>query len=83
MRRVVSITSQGQLTIPKSIRRSFGIKGAVKAVVRKKGRTIIVEPKYGFWSLEGMLKSSVRLSDSELRKARDSFGKKWGASWSK
>ncbi|MFC1790724.1 AbrB/MazE/SpoVT family DNA-binding domain-containing protein, partial [Patescibacteria group bacterium] len=35
MPQLVSITSQGQLTIPKSMRESFGIKGATKATIKK------------------------------------------------
>lgn len=74
---IVSITSQGQLTIPVSIRRSFNIKGSVKAIIRKEDNLIIVEPKKDFWSLEGSLASEVKLSDEELRKARESFFKNW------
>jgi len=74
---VVSITSQGQLTIPMSIRRSFGIKGSVKAIIKRKKNLIIVEPKKDFWLLEGSLASEVKLSDKELQEARESFSKKW------
>lgn len=77
MQNIVSITSQGQLTIPMSIRRSFGIKGSVKAIIRKEKNLIIVEPKKDFWSLEGSLASDVKLSDKELKEARESFSKNW------
>lgn len=77
MEDIVSITSQGQLTIPASIRRSFGIRGSVRAIVRKENNLIIVEPKKDFWTLEGSLVSEVKLSDKELREARESFSKNW------
>lgn len=77
MQDIVSITSQGQLTIPMSIRRSFGIKGSVKAIIRKENNLIVVEPKKDFWSLEGSLNSEVKLSDKELQETRESFSKKW------
>lgn len=77
MQDVVSITSQGQLTIPMSIRRSFGIKGSVKAIIRRDDNIIIVEPKKDFWSLEGSLASEVKLSDKQLQEARESFSKNW------
>lgn len=77
MQNIVSITSQGQLTIPMSIRRSFGIKGSTKAIVRKEDNLIVVEPKKDFWSLEGSLASEVKLSDKELQEARESFSKNW------
>ncbi len=80
MAQAVSITSQGQLTIPKSIRDSFGIHGMVKAFIKKEGNKIIVEPKTDFWSLPGSLKSEISLSDKELKKARQDFSKKWAKS---
>lgn len=77
MQDIVSITSQGQLTIPVDIRKLFNIKGAVKASIKKEGNVIIVEPKKDFWTLEGLLSSEIKLSDEELKKARESFSKIW------
>jgi len=77
MEKIVSITRQGQLTIPKQLLVDFKIRGATKALVRKLGDTIIVKPKHDFWSLSGSLNSKVSLTDKELRKARESFGKHW------
>ncbi|PIS21400.1 AbrB/MazE/SpoVT family DNA-binding domain-containing protein [candidate division WWE3 bacterium CG_4_10_14_0_2_um_filter_42_7] len=74
---VVSITSQGQLTIPKFIREDLGIVGATKAVIEKTGGLIVVKPKKDFWSIAGALKSSVKLSDKELKEARKSFERDW------
>ncbi|HEX9722272.1 MAG TPA: AbrB/MazE/SpoVT family DNA-binding domain-containing protein [Candidatus Paceibacterota bacterium] len=77
MAHLVSITRQGQITIPKVIRKAFGITGATKAVIKKEGDSIVVEPKTDFWSLSGTLRSSISLSDKQLKKARDSFEKQW------
>ena len=77
MQKIVSITSQGQLTIPQSMLRSLGIKTPVKAIIRKKENILEVEPKKNFWSLSGSLKSEVKLSDADLRKAREAFSTKW------
>lgn len=77
MQNIVSITSQGQLTIPVAIRQAFGIKGSVKALIKKEGKVIVVEPKKDFWSLEGILASKIKLSDGELKEARESFSKTW------
>lgn len=77
MEQVVSITKQGQLTIPKAMRAVFGIEGAVKAVIKKEGERLVVRPKNGFWGLAGALKSKVRLSDIQLAKARSVFAKQW------
>jgi hypothetical protein len=53
------------------------MRGSVKALVRLEGGTILVEPKVDFWSLPGSLKSKVKLTDAQLRKARLAFEKKW------
>lgn len=77
MQQIVSITSQGQLSIPKLMLQDLGIYGATKAIAQRVDNYIIVKPKQDFWSLEGSLKSNIVLSDKELRKARDSFSKNW------
>ena len=77
MQQIVSITSQGQLSIPKLMLQGLGIYGATKAIAQRVDNYIIVKPKQDFWSLAGSLKSGVVLSDKELRKARESFSKKW------
>ena len=74
---IVSITTQGQLTIPKGMRKAFKIKGSIKATIHKQGNLIIVEPKQEFWSLAGSLKSKVKLSDKQLKEAREAFSKDW------
>ncbi len=74
---IVTITTQGQLTIPKVLRDAFGIKRSTKAFVRRVGNTIIVEPKKDFWALKGSLRSQVLLSDQELRNARAEFSRSW------
>lgn len=77
MEHVVTITRQGQLTIPQAIRRHFRIHDSTKVVIRTQGNAIVVEPKGDFWSLSGALKSSVRLRDAELKRARGEFSKTW------
>ena len=77
MEQVVTITSQGQLTIPQSVRERFGISGSTKAILKIEGNTIIVEPRHDFWALSGYLKSKVKLSDAQLKRARKAFEKQW------
>lgn len=78
MQHIVSITSQGQLTIPKAFLTELGIFQSTKAIIQKKGDTFLVRPKKDFWSLEGALKSKVQLTDAELKAARKTFGASWG-----
>lgn len=77
MNDIVTMTAQGQLTIPKRFRAAFGLSGSTKMSIQKKGKLIIVEPKTDFWGLKGSMKSSVSLSDRELKKARGTFQKRW------
>jgi AbrB family looped-hinge helix DNA binding protein len=77
MDHIVSITSQGQLTIPKALRRQLDIKGAVKAVVKLENGKLIVEPKSDFWNLEGSLQTDIVASDDQIKSARDKFEKEW------
>lgn len=77
MAQVVTITSQGQLTIPQSVRERFGITGSTKAILKVEGHTIVVEPKHDFWALGGAAKSKVKLTDAQLKRARKSFEKEW------
>ncbi|NCN82408.1 MAG: AbrB/MazE/SpoVT family DNA-binding domain-containing protein [Candidatus Pacebacteria bacterium] len=77
MQNTVSITSQGQLTIPKAIRELFGILGSAKATIQVVDDTIIVKPKKDFWSLEGSLASDIKLTDKQLKEARKKFETTW------
>ncbi len=77
MQHIVSITDQGQVGIPISVRRAFGIKGATKAVLEKKDDKIIIKPEKTFWQLSGSMKSEIKLTDKQLRAARDTFEKNW------
>ena len=74
---IVSITSQGQLTIPKAFRKRFGILKGAKAIIKQTGDEIIVKPKKSFLDFEGALKSKIKLTDAQLRKARKGFEKYW------
>lgn len=77
MEHMVTITRQGQLTIPQTVRKRFGIRGSTKAILRTKGTTLIVEPKNDFWSLPGSLRSKKKLTDAQLARARKTFAKRW------
>ncbi|OGK13531.1 hypothetical protein A3A93_00235 [Candidatus Roizmanbacteria bacterium RIFCSPLOWO2_01_FULL_38_12] len=73
----VTITSQGQVTIPKEIREEYGIKGSHKATIERTKEGILVKPKKDFWSLAGSLKSDIVATDEDLRKARERMVTEW------
>lgn len=77
MQKIMSITSQGQITIPLEIRQALNISKATKALVQLDGEKIVITPRLGFEQLAGSLASNIKLSDDQLRKARKSFEKDW------
>jgi len=77
MQKIMSITSQGQITIPLEIRQALNITQATKALVLLDGEKIVITPRLGFEQLAGSLASNIKLSDDQLRKARKSFEKDW------
>lgn len=77
MKKMVSITSQGQITIPKSIRDALDITGQTKALVAKKDGLIVIKPALNFADLAGSIKTKIRLTDQELKAARESFSQNW------
>ncbi len=52
----VSITSQGQISIPALLRRELGLESGKKALLTKKGEGFMVEPVEDFLLLKGSLK---------------------------
>ncbi len=60
MNYIASITSQGQLTIPKPLRDAFGISGRAKVYITQKGDKIELKPykPRDILSLYGILKEN-------------------------
>lgn len=73
----VTITSQGQMTIPKNIRDFYGINGSHKAILERTDKGILVKPKKDFWSAVGFLSSDIVASDEDLRNARKKMVTDW------
>jgi len=51
----VSITSQGQISIPAKFRREFGFDKKSKVIIRKKENNLVIEPVPDFMGLKGSL----------------------------
>lgn len=63
----VSITSQGQISIPAALRRELGLDKKQKALISKKDGKLIVEPVKDFLELGGSLKTNKKpLSNQAL-----------------
>lgn len=63
----VSITSQGQISIPAGLRRKLGLDKGGRAIVSEENGKVIIEPVTDLLKLKGSLKSNKRpLSEDEL-----------------
>lgn len=74
MSTTVSITSQGQVSIPAAIRRQLGLSLGGKAVVSVQDNKMIVEPVPDFLSLKGSLQTNKpALSAREIHEQFSKF----------
>lgn len=69
---MVSITSQGQISIPAKFRRELGLNKRKKALVSVEDKKLIVEPVKDFLELRGSLKTHIKATPRQVREA---FGK--------
>lgn len=63
----VSITSQGQISIPAKMRRALGLDNFSKAVVDVVDNKIIIEPLEDILSLEGILSKKAKKDKTILQ----------------
>lgn len=75
----VSITSQGQISIPARLRRKLGLNKLNKALVTEKRGKIFIEPIKDLLELKGSLKTNVSASSSEIRQAFEEYRAKRAA----
>lgn len=65
----VSITSQGQISIPAKLRRQFGLDKTRKALVSVVDDKIVVEPVRDFLEMGGDLQTPLKISPKKIREA--------------
>ncbi len=65
----VSITSQGQISIPAKFRRELGLDKKRKALVSMKEDQIIVEPVEDILDLKGIFKTNKQIPFKKIHRA--------------
>ena len=70
---MVSITSQGQISIPAPIRRKLGLDKSKRAVVTEKDGKLLIEPVQDLLDLKGSLKTSITASPKKVREAFEEY----------
>lgn len=69
----VSITSQGQISIPAPLRRKLGLNKNKKAFVSEEKGRIIVEPVTDLLKLQGSLKTNAKVSFKQIRQGFEKY----------
>ena len=69
----VSITSQGQISIPAKIRRALGLDKTSKALVSVEDKKIVIEPVKDLLELGGSLKTKRRTTPKQVRGAFEEY----------
>jgi len=68
----VSVTSQGQISIPAKLRRQLGLEKTKKVLIFSQDGKLIAEPVKDLLELKGSLKTKIKASPRQIREA---FGK--------
>ena len=69
----VTITSQGQISIPAKFRRELGFEKTRRAVVTKESGKLIIEPIKDFLELGGSLKTKIKVSPKQIREGFENY----------
>lgn len=70
---MVTITSQGQISIPAPIRRKLRLSEHRRAIVTEKDWKVVVEPVVDLLSLKGSLKTTKKATPLQIRKAFEKY----------
>ncbi len=63
----VSITSQGQMSIPASLRKKMGLDKSGRALVTEQEGKLVIEPIKDLLELRGSLKTDISATSSQIR----------------
>lgn len=65
----VSITSQGQISIPVKFRRELGLGNGRKAQVSMEDGNLVISPVRDLLELKGSLKTNIKATPRQIREA--------------
>jgi len=69
----VSITTQGQISIPAPLRRKLGLHTSTKAIVSEEKGKMVVVPTKDLLELKGSLKTKHRVAPNKIRGAFEDY----------
>lgn len=74
MNYIVSITSQGQISIPMPLRRKYGLDKFRKAIISSTQEgNLIIEPFSDLLSLKGIIKTKKKVSSRQIREEFEKY----------
>lgn len=74
MNYIVSITRQGQISIPMPLRRRYGLDKFRKAIISStKEGNLIIEPFPDLLSLKGVVKTKKKVSSKQIREEFEKY----------
>lgn len=74
MNYIVSITSQGQISIPMPLRRKYGLDKFRKAIISSTQEgNLIIEPFPDLLSLKGIVKTKKKVSPKRIREDFENY----------
>ncbi len=69
----VSITSQGQISIPAKFRRQLGLNKGRKALVSLEDKGLVIKPIKDFLELGGSLKTNIKATPRQIRESFEQY----------
>ncbi len=75
---VVSITSQGQISIPAQIRRDLNLDKTRKALITIQGNKAVIEPLKDLLELKGSFKTKIKADSDKIRASFEQYLAKEG-----
>jgi len=69
----VTITKQGQISIPAKIRRKLGLDKTKRALVSEQEGQVVIKPIKDFLELGGSFKTKIKASPRQIREAFEEY----------
>lgn len=69
----VSVTSQGQISVPVKLRRKLGLDKSKRAIVREEEGKLVIEPVKDLLELKGSLKTKISANQRQIREAFEEY----------
>ncbi|KKT35469.1 MAG: hypothetical protein UW24_C0008G0008 [Parcubacteria group bacterium GW2011_GWA2_44_12] len=86
MTQLITITSQGQISIPSKVRKLFGLDKMNKLLLRVQNNKIILEPAPDIMELEGIFKKYAitdKSTEEVMKLEKDAMGKAFADTYKK